>query len=229
MGRKVSILGATSHWNKAPFHDPEMEIWSLNDMVITHPELRTRCDRWFQMHTKDEIARDASFGADYEKILRETGKPVYSCEGVNNVPKAIPYPLDAVCEWFHRETNGLLNPRGYFTMAISYMLALAICEGYEEIHLYGCDMGHESYYRERQNVEAYLMFAAGRGIKVYLPPESELLKAVYRYGYDDQPIREMNERLQVKMLELTQKSDLFRNSYERCQGALEMAAWFKTL
>lgn len=57
------------------------------------------------------------------------------------------------------------------------MLALAISMEPEEIQLHGVYMADESEYRhQRANAEYLIGFAEGKGIKVTIPNESELLK-----------------------------------------------------
>jgi hypothetical protein len=58
-------------------------------------------------------------------------------------------------------------------------------EGFKEIHLYGVDMAVSTEYDEqRPSCEYFIGLARGRGIKVYIPEESHLLKVRYKYGYE---------------------------------------------
>jgi hypothetical protein len=75
----------------------------------------------------------------------------------------------------------------YFTNSISFMLALAIDEGYHTIQVYGVDMAQESEYNfQRPSCEYFLGIAKGRGIEIFLPKTSDLLKVRWMYGYEDE-------------------------------------------
>jgi hypothetical protein len=75
----------------------------------------------------------------------------------------------------------------YFTNSISYMLAMAIDEGYQVIHVYGVDMAQDTEYgTQRPSCEFFLGVAVGRGIQIYVPKTSDLLKVRWMYGYEDE-------------------------------------------
>ena len=67
------------------------------------------------------------------------------------------------------------------------MIALALLMKYEEVHLYGIDLligkgfGQE-YTRQMGSITYFLGLAIGRGVKVYIPRESSLLKTPLIYG-----------------------------------------------
>jgi len=64
------------------------------------------------------------------------------------------------------------------------MLALAAMEDFEEIHLYGINLAiADEYFYEKPCAEWWLGFLAGRGIKIFVPHASSLLKQYLRYGY----------------------------------------------
>ena len=91
------------------------------------------------------------------------------------------YPLQEVIECFGVD---------YFSNTVDYALALAIYEGFTEIHLYGVNMAFESEYEfEKPGVEFWIGQAMGRGIKVVVHGnESTILKTrdgkLYGYGIE---------------------------------------------
>lgn len=90
--------------------------------------------------------------------------------------KARAYPLARV---------RALRGRNYFCSSIAYMIAHAILLEPEEIGLWGVDLAEDGeYVTQRPNVEWWLGFAEGRGIKVTVAKESALLKAAYVYGQE---------------------------------------------
>jgi hypothetical protein len=86
------------------------------------------------------------------------------------------------------------NPAGE---ALAPALGLAISRdvmGGCALHIYGVDMAQaEEFSRQRPSVEYFLGLAAGRGVDIYVPPTSDLLKCAFLYGVDD------DTAMQVKM------------------------------
>ena len=135
--KKVCIVGFADTKDQAPFDDPTWEIWGLNDL---HAQLK-RYDRWFDIHDRDNIQQDY-------KLMRNRGEtppeniglkglsklnvPVYMQDHYDDIPNSIKFPLDEITKSF---------PYGdYMTNSISYMIGLAILEGFEEIRVVGVDM-----------------------------------------------------------------------------------------
>jgi hypothetical protein len=105
---------------------------------------------------------------------------------INN-PNAIVFPFDGVCEWL--KIRGHIGHR-YFTNSISWIIAFAITEGFEEIHVYGVDMaqdtdknGNDEYGYQKPSCE-YLLGVAEKYAKVYIPESSDLLMCPMRYAID---------------------------------------------
>ena len=176
--KKVAILGFAPHWEKAPFKDESFQIWGLNDLYQYLP----RWTRWFEVHDRDVYKLDETYvtrkdGSDHIQGLRELKCPVYMVKKYDDVPNSVPYPIEEACRYFDTR---------YFTNSISMMIALAIMEEFTEIHVYGVDMSvGVEYIEQRSSCEYFLGFARGKGIKVYLPPESDLLQTAFIYGFQD--------------------------------------------
>ena len=185
--KKLAIVGFALSRDQAPFSDPEFEIWTVNNLYRFVP----RQDAIFEMHTREQIDAEMVHGVDnktYIEELREMKIPVYMQEAYPDVPPAVKYPLEEMIKEFGvpRKKDGE-TPDAYFTNSISFMLALGIYKGFEEIHVYGVDMAVGTEYNEqRPSCEYYIGIAKGRGIKIYLPLESDLLKTRFTYGYDEQ-------------------------------------------
>lgn len=126
---KVAILGFTQSFQKAPFGDPSWEIWGLNELYMFVP----RWDRWFELHSRAVYEADKTRVSDHVQKLMGMTCPVYMHQRWDDIPGSVPYPLDAIIQRFGN----------YFTNTISYMLALAIMEGFTEIGVYGVDMCHD--------------------------------------------------------------------------------------
>ena len=130
--RKVAILGFAPTWKDAPFDNADWEIWGLNELYLKLP----RWDRWFEMHTPSLIEHDELRVKDHWAKLATLGCPVFMQDHYADIPLSVPYPIQQIVSEFG----------DYFTNSISYMLALAIAEGYEEIGIFGVNMGHDTEY-----------------------------------------------------------------------------------
>ena len=195
---KVAIVGfAPSSMPLAPFEDESWEIWTLNN-IYTAFDL-PRWDRWFELHPNfREYAPFHDARMDAASIVRGDSRPVgkkidhlewlkaqtperpiYFLKDEPDIPAAVRYPIEAMKAWCAREDLAT-----YFTNSISYMVALALMDGYKTIGVWGVDMAAGGEYQiERPSVEYWLAAVKGCGAKLVLPKETELLKARL-YGYD---------------------------------------------
>lgn len=190
--KKVAIVGFSSSRDEAPFDDPSFEIWGLNDLFGYIP----RYDKWFELHDRKAYKLDgsevvsegqnANRGAigDYMTRLKETVKcPIYMTETHSDIPNSVRYPIEDITREFgnYWQSDNAI----YGTNSISFMIALAIYEKYDEIHVFGVDMAVDTEYNEqRPSCEFFLGVAYGRGIKLYLPATSDLLKTRFIYGFE---------------------------------------------
>jgi hypothetical protein len=173
---KVAIVGFTDSRKQAPWDDTDFEIWCLN-ALFKYKDVR-RVTRWFDLHPRERI--DQIRIAQY-RAFADKGVPVYMREAHDDLPSSEAFPFQSVTDEFGE----------YFTNSISWQIGLAILMGFEEIHVYGVDMAHDTEYRfQRSNTEYLIGLARGRGITVYIPSSSDLLKATHMYGLqDDQGFR----------------------------------------
>jgi hypothetical protein len=215
---------------KAPFNDPEFEIWGLNQLYLEIP----RADRWFEIHPYEKLLPENNpdidkRNPDHLAWLKQCPVPVYMMKHYEDIPNSIEYPIDVLKEEF----------RDYWTNSIAYMIALAIHEGFFEIHLYGCNMAQGGEYeKERPSVEYYcgvqdgIAHADKRFKKIYIPPESDLLKFSVRYGYED--LGPIKKKLAARLAELRQRYTQYeqaeeQNRYAKYQilGAINDCEYFQ--
>lgn len=190
---KVAIVGfASSSRDQAPYDDQSFEIWSLNH---AHQFIR-RWDRWFQIHPTTKASADVaragqvSSGDEHGQWLtaQDGSNPVYMQDHYEEIKASVRYPREEINKWFEEQGGKVPGffATDYYTSTISQMLALAIYEGFSEIHLYGIDLlQEEEYFYQRAGCEYLIGFARGRGAKVYIPKSSALCKAGYVYGYTE--------------------------------------------
>lgn len=179
---KVAIVGfSASSRAQAPYDDPTVEIWGLNQLYNHIP----RASRWFEMHRRAMFLADQVEGTDYLAWLRACPVPVYMIDEPEDVPSAVAYPLANVQAHFGRR---------YFTSTPALMLALACYLGFTEVALYGIDLtvGDEWGY-QKPCMEYLIGFlegwsrAQGHAVTLHIPSESALMKVTHHYGYDDEP------------------------------------------
>jgi hypothetical protein len=101
------------------------------------------------------------------------------------------------------------------------MIALAIYLKFDDIGIYGVDMAADSEYgTQRPSCEYFIGLARGRGINVYLPPETDLCKTFYLYGYQDNEATELAKRLKAREGELNGRAAEFRRQMEEAKTGM---------
>ena len=187
--KKVCIVGFTKHREIAETLDrDEWEIWGLNELHRYMPV--DMFDRWFEIHTIENLLKDVG-GQDHIDDLKSFDIPVYMQHNHEDIPPSVRFPKEELCD---------LLDSTYWTNCPAWMIGWAIALGAEEIAVVGVDMAQDSeYHTQRTCCEHWLGFARGRGIHVWVPEVSDLLKCVGLYGYEDEGTvlsRKLEERLE---------------------------------
>ena len=193
--KRVAIIGTAESWRHAPWDDPTIECWTLNDSYCLGMK---RIDRFFELHPLDKmifrkptqklvIGKDIPHGwfvrpeghIDWLKKFAKTNPVYLQGEPDSSWPiNAKRFPIEQVEQVFGQ----------YWASGPSYMVALAILEGFTEIQVYGIHLATEQEYREqRHNFEHLLGIARGRGINVVMADASPVMKHPWRYAYDEKP------------------------------------------
>lgn len=219
--KKVAIVGCSDSKNLAPFNDPSWEIWGVNNLFYHIP----RYDRWFEIHSvKKEDGQwyrrgnidlkvgkfdwSTEFrGQNVNKYLGDLSKmtcPIYMQQHWDAIPTSTPYPLKEITDTFGN----------YFTNTVSWMLALAIYEGFEEIGIWGVDMAVSTeYYYQRPSCEYFIGLAIGRGIKVTIPPEADLLKTRFLYAFQEKERDQWDRKIQSMQNAMAQRKAQAENDF----------------
>lgn len=200
--RKVAIVGfATNTLHLVPWNDPEFEIWGLNQGYL---HMHRRADRWFEMHAPEATAdvRDPDY---LEWLGAQRDFPIYMIQTNPEIPNSVRFPIEQAIQYAGP------SRRDYFTSSPAFMLALAGMEGFEEVHLYGINLAiGDEYFFEKACAEYWIGLLEGRGIKVYVPTASSLLKQYRRYGYSIDPRPAMSLKIM-----LTARRDEYRVQAEQ--------------
>ena len=186
--KKVAIVGFAKSAEKTPWDDPSFEIWVMNFAEVIKAGFK-RFDVILDLHEWDTIYAEChEFEGDnrFDLLLKET-RPIYMLEYNDLVPGSRKFPLDELTKEFFpwaQKINGRWDDV-YWCSNAQQMVALAIHQGFTEIHLYGIDMADNIEYRaQRRGCEYVLGHAVRAGIKIYRPPECPILRTKFIYGYD---------------------------------------------
>jgi hypothetical protein len=202
MGERIMKVIAIAAAGPSQYLCPKViedgEKWCINSQYQNHENV----DRVFLLHdllTEILIQDHSVIGK-----LNDLGVPVYTAGPAPVFENNIPYPVEKVVAEFQV---------GFFLNTMAYMLAFAIMQKPEEIHLYGVDMrpdsGYEWHKEEKGCLEFWLGVAIGRGIKINIPPESYLLKrTMVSNWYAFKPIKESEG-----VIKFVNRSDRGKNSH----------------
>ena len=215
MAKRVCIVGTAQSYALTPWDDPSIEIWSLNNAYECQGF--KRADRWFDFHPLDKF------------YTVKTGTPVYPHQvppgfhvrpathlqwlGEQSIPVYLhpdyvtQYPPAATWRHAHPMPVEALRERfgPYWMSGPSWMVAMAIAEGVEELWVTGIHLATEGeYIRQRPNFEMLLGMFLGteprtltvaKGLRTYkagtktlvLPVASPILQGPAVYPFEPHP------------------------------------------
>lgn len=228
---KIALIGsAPSSVALAPYDDPAWTIWACSPGAWRH--LR-RVDQFFELHRF--VPTDPQWDAEYVGFLQGLTVPLHMIEPLPQFPASVAYPKAAMIERF--------GPN-FFTSSLAWMAALAIAAIEEarklrsgdddEIAFYGVDMAAtEEYALQKPGCLYFIEKARELGIRVTVPPESDLLRPPPLYGIgeaDPMRIKLMARRseLEGRMRDAAARASKANAEFETAmreqtyfQGALE--------
>ncbi len=152
------------------------EVWGCNrayKFYEPHGDLPAILTRLFFFDHVDAL-REAH--PDFTEHLRDLDIPVECKVPVPEIPKSRAYPLQEVMEYFgliepgkrHTLAELLTEGEPYFTSSITYMIALAIYEGFDTIVLHRFQLGPRSteYFEQKACINYWVGRALGEGVKI---------------------------------------------------------------
>jgi len=175
----LCIVGTATSCAEAPYGDETVEIWAI-DTAIVKEEVK-RVDRLFEMHPKRYWGQPAVL----ERLCNFDG-PVYMQDHYEDIPNSVSYPYEEVKNRFYIPAMG---DNLYVTNTITWMILLALQEGYTDISLYGVHMAHQTEYAYQRASCSWALgiihgwILEGKPYKLYIHDHSSLLRAEYEYGY----------------------------------------------
>ena len=222
--KKLAICGlASTTRHLAPFDDPEWDIWTMH-MGAT---LLKRVDLLFEPHDPlfAGIPDFPVFEPQYKEVLHNLKIPVMMQDHYEEFPTSIKLPFMELVDQFG----------SFFSTSVGWMMAMAIRNRYEEIHLFGVEMEHNTEYINQSKCVVYFIgIAEGRGIRIGLPRACQLMKNRYLYGLETKQQDEVIQRIDLHETELgQQKQNLeaqltgIQAAYHQCVGALNETGQIK--
>ncbi len=171
--KKIALIGsAPSSIQLAPHHDPSWDIWACSPGSYQHLK---RCDAFFELHRWEP--GKPWLPLEYLAFLRQCTCPVYMIEHRPEIPTSVAYPKVDMLQRFGVD---------FWGSTLSWMMALALAAGAEEIALYGVDMSaEEEWGDQRKDLKFFVSVARSCGVKVTLPPESDLDRPARLYGFSE--------------------------------------------
>jgi hypothetical protein len=230
---RVYIVGCAGTKDTVPYDDKEAEFWGVNNLYGV-PLPGAKFTRWFEIHNiwfdnniKKLLRRgDNDFRGqkveEYMKGLAALNIPIYMQQfWPDLVPNSVQYPLAEMLNYFAVE-KGLGRDARYLTNTISLEIALAIYEGFKDIHVYGVDMSvGTEYEKQRPSCEFWLGLAKGMGINIHVPDEADLMKTRFIYGFEEPLQNEFTKKLKKLKKDMLGKANMAQQSFLASQKALE--------
>lgn len=230
---RVYIVGCAASKDIVPWDDKDAEYWGVNNLYGV-PLPKAHYDRWFELHNiwqdpkNNKMIRRgvADFRGqtitEYLQGLADLKTSVYMQKHWPNlVPLSVAYPLGEIVKSF-TDKGFALDVCRYITNTISYEIILAIYLGFKEIQVWGVDMavGGE-YQNQRPSCEFWLGVAQGMGIKVFIPPQADLLKTRFLYGFEEKQQDVWREKLEKIRVDMKSKRRQLEAKHEQDRAAIQ--------
>lgn len=210
--KRIALVGsAPSSVDLAPYGDSSWTIWGCSPSAATKVK---RVDAWFEIHPFNL----PDMTPDYIAWMAQIDRPVYVIEPVPQIAKGVVYPRAEMEEKYGRY---------FFTSSLSWMFAMALEQNPEEIGLWGVDMSAtEEYGYQRAGCHYFIQLALSRGIKVTVPPESDLMRPPAPYGFvmgspAYKKLRIRAQELDARIAAAAQRYEDARNEWHFLRGARE--------
>lgn len=205
--KRIALIGsAPSSVQLAPYDDPSWTIYGCSPGAWPHVK---RADAWFELHRREIGA--PWFSTEYIQFMARIQGPVFVAEPWPELPNHIVLDHRAAMDFVYgytRDEEGNERPLTLgpylWASSLSHMMARAISQKPDEIALYGVDMSaKEEWHDQRLSCQQLIWIAKGMGIKVTVPPESDLVRPHPAYGFRE--IDPMHIKLLSRKAELTQR------------------------
>ena len=220
--KKVIMVGYA--WSKNEVNwDDDAEYWIMNDMYDICPKFDRLFDLHLDKYIKNRVTRNSKI--NHYEYLKTIDKPVYMQEVYPEIPASVKYPLEImIANYFNGNAMG---DKIFMTCTVTFMLALAIYEGFTDIEIYGIDESvDDEYSKEMPGVLYWLGVAAGKGINIKISEHSPLMKGYFVYGYEEEKKKKINtffeketQRINEIKENAVKNQEYFMAEENKCIGA----------
>ena len=189
---KVAILGTTPSRMSGPIRDPEWDVWTIGPGgADAHP-----WDRLFEVHGYLDGGIWPEEFKNYLNLLSKAEKPVYTLRPMPQLMQRWKDAHKKSDEDYKKEIEGDFKSnvvldrehlfekynRRWFTSSISYCLALAIEEGYQDIGCWGIDLeSGEEYISQHAGAAHFIDCIRLMGRNFHCPSGCGLLRSPNPY------------------------------------------------
>ena len=196
-----------------------MDIWGLNGLY-EYKDCK-RFTAWFDLHPVEVIKSKRL------EAYAQMKCPVYLIEPHPGIPTSVRFPREDV----KKALPKVPGKGAYWTNSISWLVGLAICLGYEEIHVNGVDMSEDSEYRhQRANLEMVCGIAMGMGREIHVPKDSDLFSATHEYGFEHDggrrgTVRKRMDKEMERFAQLEKVTAAARDESNVLKGRMSVYNW----
>lgn len=162
--KTVHIYGGATSSTPFPPHLPGEDKWGINNLwckVILKPRYES-ATHWFDLHTTEHIQKRKH---NMYHWLCKLKIPVYRWEVDPNMPTSVRYPREEVFDTFKSR---------FFCSTFDWLMALAILQRYERIHLYGWRMAQLNYTHQVKSGQFWVRKAVEAGVVIENHSKSSL-------------------------------------------------------
>lgn len=196
--KKLAIVGSGSTRNQAPYQDQSYEIWGTGTTATHRDVERLTCI--IELHDKEVYQ-------NYQNAFIDFNGPIYTKTFDTHLKNCLLFPMIEVLKEY---------PAPY-DCTISYMIALAMLQGFDLIELYGVHLNASDEYMKQKTSVAFMVgFARGQGVEVVIADGSPFLMSGDNYIYREQ----FNNVLLERKRELTEKAQNILNQKARIEQEL---------
>jgi hypothetical protein len=172
---KIALLGShPASCHLAPYGDVSWEIWACSPQNYSQP----RIDAWFELHSLDRKCCPGN--EPYIQALQQHSR-VYIAAPDPRLPNGVLYPKDHILAQYPKKHHT------FFSSSVAWMFALALEQKPQEIGMWGIDMAAgEEYEYQRPGCHYFMGLAEEMGIKLTVPPQSDIVELHPLYGFKEQ-------------------------------------------
>ena len=175
--KALDILGGGLGFGTSPDFSQPRERWGINKlMFLRYSGEFAHWTRWFDLHSTAHIQRQRP---DAYAWYREQVKPIVRWEPDPQMVTQV-YPREAVQQFFAQDGE----PERDFWGSFSWMMALAIYEGFDQIDVYWMPLDQEHHQAQLGSARYWIGQARGRGIRVTVHGDSAMKSTSRLYGIE---------------------------------------------